>query len=176
MKPKSDHTKRPSHRLEPAEYEAFIKGLEIKEILLSDATIKNRAPRPVPPGATLRFQSSATLADRRSDGFTVRCECQLAVVDGKSNKVILDIAAAFLLEYGTQMPVSPAIFEVFKQTSLYLHVWPYFREFIQSGMVRCGVPSFTLPVVKIAGKSIRAELGARRRMQASKTQAVVDNP
>ncbi|MFH1219898.1 MAG: hypothetical protein V1694_05545 [Candidatus Eisenbacteria bacterium] len=176
MQPKSDRAKQPQERPGPAAYEAFIKGLEIKEILLSEATIKNRALRSVPSGAKLRFRSSASLAERQRDEFAVRCECHLEVIGGKPDDVLLEIGAAFLLEYSTQVTVSPVMFEMFKQTSLYLHVWPYFREFIQSAMVRCGVPSFTLPVVKIAGKDVRAELGTRQRKQRNKMRAAADAP
>ncbi len=39
-----------------------------------------------------------------------------------------------------------AFFQIFRETSARLHVWPYFREALSNTLVRMGLPPFPLPL------------------------------
>ncbi|MBL0171693.1 MAG: hypothetical protein IPP90_13395 [Gemmatimonadaceae bacterium] len=52
--------------------------------------------------------------------------------------------------------MTDAIFAEFERVNLPLNTWPYFREFLQSTLVRAGWPPFVLPAFKVAPTAARA--------------------
>ena len=61
---------------------------------------------------------------------------------------VIKISATFCLLYTTDPDFDDDFFDVFKEITLPIVSWPYFREFVQSMTQRMGIPPLTLPLIK----------------------------
>ena len=66
----------------------------------------------------------------------------------ENKEVLFKMSGEFRITYTktNDVIVSKEFFEIFKEMSLIVFVWPYYREFIQSMLVRSGFPPLTLPM------------------------------
>jgi hypothetical protein len=133
-------------------YAEFIKGLHLEEIFLLSASVRNdtggRLSRSVQP----IFAADVDMGECTKDGFEATYKFTFRGSETETKKDVIEIAASFLLRYKGTLPSSPDLLDMFKQTTLFMNAWPYFREYLQSTVVRCGLPSFTLPLAKILPK------------------------
>lgn len=85
--------------------------------------------------------------------FTVRVD---AGIEGHQ---ALDLRCTFDVRYGLPTEVPDAVvpnFGAFAKTNTLIHVWPYFREFVQSMTARMGLPPLPLPLFRITDHISRA--------------------
>jgi hypothetical protein len=61
---------------------------------------------------------------------------------------MLEIEATFKLELISKQPFTDEFFEIYKDSSLMLNTWPFFREFVNSITSRMDIPPLTLPFIK----------------------------
>jgi hypothetical protein len=130
-------------------YTEFIKGLQIDEVLLLSASVRNDSGGRLPGSLRPTLTTDVELVRSAEKGFDAKCTLTFSAHDVEAAKEIIEIKIAFLLRYTTALPVTPSLFDIFKGTALSVNAWPYLREYLQSTIVRCGLPPFTLPLVKI---------------------------
>jgi len=139
-----DHSK-----AEQEAYAEFIRGLQVEQIVLLSARVRNETGGDLRPEMRPQLSSDAKMLKRSKSGFKVRCDFTFKGHDAESDKDTVLVETAFLLQYSTRIPVDKRTFELFKGSSLFLHAWPYFREYLQSTLTRCGLPVLTLPVIAL---------------------------
>jgi len=61
---------------------------------------------------------------------------------------LIKITATYCLIYSADSSFDDKFFKVFKDTTLPLNSWPYFREFAQSTTNRMSIPPIILPLIK----------------------------
>ena len=66
----------------------------------------------------------------------------------KDNDVVFKIESTFLLNFSASVDIDDSFFDIYKQTSLPLNVWPYFRELVNNISSRMNIPPITLPLMK----------------------------
>ena len=132
-----------------AEYNAFIAGLELKQIRLAAAEIDAANPPEQRRIAPVVQMDDA--AYRNGDGYiTVHQTLRLAGSYEGESDVALRIQATYEVRYTASAPMTDRIFAEFRQRNLPVNVWPYFREYLQSALCRVGWPVLTLPAFKRA--------------------------
>ncbi len=128
------------------DYSEFIVGLNLISIRLGSASARFSpdiyAAKRLPPV----FSSfSAELGEVGVKGFEA---VQDFVIKGKEtarSPVLMSIKCRFVARYEAPVQITPELFAIFKESTLILNVWPYIREFVQSCVVRAGLPALTLP-------------------------------
>ncbi len=67
----------------------------------------------------------------------------------------IEVGATYELTYHVldQSGLTQRDFDAFADMNAVFNAWPYFREFLQSALVRMGLPPFTLPVLRVGTAS-----------------------
>ena len=133
-------------RAKEKDYSEFIAGLNLISICLSSASIKFSpeiyAAKRLPP---VSFSHTAQLGEVSAKGFEAIQEFVLKAKETARSPVLMSIKCTFAARYEAQVQMTPELFALFKESTLILNVWPYIREFVQSCVVRAGLPPLTLP-------------------------------
>jgi len=131
---------------EANDYSEFIAGLGLISIRLGSASIKFSpeiyAAKRLPP---ISYSRTAELGQVSAKGFEALQEFVLKGKETARSPVLMSIRCSFVARYDTQVRITPEFFAMFRESTLILNVWPYIREFVQSCVVRAGLPPLTLP-------------------------------
>lgn len=127
-------------------YNAFMKDLRIKDIRLASATIKNLDCSYSPSSAEIRWRIAAKY-ENRDDQIEVLNRYNVKILELEKDKgPKATITIIFCVTYDSKMPMTEELFEKFRDQSLLLHTWPYFREFVHNAVSRMGWPPFIAPI------------------------------
>jgi len=132
-------------KISPEEYRKILDGLELKNILMSDlkASVKHEL---LSEGLSVSIKDSA-FYENKDDEVIVKNTYRLTARN-KEKKTPLKIEATFILVFTTKHEITDDFFEVYKNISLPLNVWPFFREFVNTTTARMNIPPITLPLLK----------------------------
>ena len=131
---------------EAANYSDFLEGLNLTSIRLGSASIRFSpelyAAKGLPP---VSYSLSAELGEVSAKSFEAIQEFVIKGRETTRSPILMSMKCRFVARYRTQIEMTPEFFAVFKESTLILNVWPYIREFVQSCVVRAGLPPLTLP-------------------------------
>lgn len=74
---------------------------------------------------------------------------QVKETDPTEDKVVAIIAATFLVRYLTDTNPSQEMLQAFNDHAIH-HVWPYWREYVESTTTRLRVPTVIIPLRNVA--------------------------
>lgn len=126
-------------------YNAFIKGLNIKDIRLTSATIQNIDCYYFPTTAEVRWRMKAEYKNR-DNKIEIFHRYNVRIFE-KGKELKAKISVTFCVTYDSKMPMNEETFNKFKARNLPLNTWPYFREFVHSAVLRMGWPPFIAPTL-----------------------------
>ncbi|WP_420599967.1 hypothetical protein [Neptuniibacter sp.] len=72
-----------------------------------------------------------------------------AVTEENSDEAIMEIKAIFEVVYTSPEEVNHEVISEFGNHNVGYHVWPYWREFVQSTCMRLGISAISVPLYKI---------------------------
>lgn len=119
------------------DYVHFLSQLEIMDVRLVSAKIDNFASS-VPTrdcSVSVRTRPSYENAHGRIDMFH---RYNLTVSAPEVQHPIAKLIVVFCVSYSSQIPMTDEVFDIFKEHSLPLTTWPYFREFVHNMFSRLG--------------------------------------
>ncbi len=129
----------------PEEYRRFIAGIDLRQIQLVEMSCK-LDEKLFNDRLTVHISAESAFTDEEG-GFTVNHEYKLT---GKTaeRKIALKISAVYLLHFSSHRDMTPEYFAVYKEASLPINLWPFFRELVHATTSRMNIPPLTLPLVK----------------------------
>lgn len=136
-------------------YSEFIESIEIVDIYLSSVQYKRLAfPDPETyPEFTANFQPGKVSSSYKDDFLEIDQEIEFSVEELSKNReksrTLFQLKAKYSLVYCTEMDADEDLLEMFQKRNVPMNLYPFARELIQSAMAKTGLPSFTLPVLKI---------------------------
>ena len=136
-------------KITPEEYSSILKWLELDDISLSEGSIKVFDCSKNGGTINLNFKDKYTFSESNNKAFFLASFKLEGTLGEEENKeVLFKMSGEFRITYTktNDVIVSKEFFEIFKEMSLIVFVWPYYREFIQSMLVRSGFPPLTLPM------------------------------
>jgi preprotein translocase subunit SecB len=93
------------------------------------------------------FKLDNKIDSQNDDGACkIISQWSLTVTDQKK-KEFLKIESEYVVSLHSQEKLSQEFWDIYKQTSLPLIVYPYFREFVQTTTSRMNIPPLTLPIL-----------------------------
>lgn len=133
--------------ISPAEYNAFIDGLDLRSIRMVHARIE--ASR-LPERSGLVPAVRAHEADYQNEEGGVRVTHSFVFTGTypEENEPAVAVEVDFEVRYSAAGRMSDPIFAEFRRRNLPLNTWPYFREFLHAALARTGWPVYHLPVYK----------------------------
>ena len=129
------------------DYAQFLGQLEIKDVRLVSAKIDNFASSMPPRNASVsvRTRPSYENAKGRIDMFH---RYNLTILAQETPRPVAKLSVVFCVSYSSQIPMTDEIFDTFKEHSLPLTTWPYFREFVHNTFGRLGWIGLVPPAFK----------------------------
>lgn len=142
------------NKISPEEYSSILTSIKLDNIFLSDGSIRVFDCASEGGSINLNFEDKYAFSESDNNVCFVASFKLDGVVDEQENlkKKLFSISGEFKVRYSKikEVEITKDFFEIFKEISLTVFIWPYFREYIQNMVVRTGLPSFTLPA-KIYG-------------------------
>ncbi len=148
----------------PEEYNAFIQQIELQSVWLASAKIDNAIGAEAPDRTDVTVNRVSSWEAGR-DGFMALDS--YTVVLGAPGDPAATIEVTFGLDYRSEIEMTDALFEPFKQFNLPLNAWPYAREFVANATARMNWIPFTLPALRLGAIS---EPAAERESPSVETE------
>lgn len=152
MKKEEDLAKKKARKfqLDPKKYSEIVKQIELTEVYLDSCNVT---------------QKRGNLLHQKNLEITIRDKASYYQLAKQKTKVLhkfyltakppelekdfaVKITATFCLVYDSAEAFSKDFFDIYKEFSLPMHSWPYFRELVQNMTQRLGIPPLTLPLFK----------------------------
>ncbi len=132
-------------KMSPDEYRRILDGIELKNILISNikADLKHEL---LTEGMKIVIKDDAQYEMREND-FIIKNK-YILTAKNQANKIALKIECVFIVVFETKYEITDGFFEIYKDLSLPLNVWPFFRELVNSTTARMNIPPLTLPLLK----------------------------
>lgn len=134
--------------LSPEEYSNLLSSIALSQIELNDCSAKKHEVKS--KGGTIDLDITMRLGyEQNSNDVSFLASYKLEGIkhsDSEKEKVFT-ISASFILSYLKikEVDITKEFVDIFKENSIELVSWPYFREFVQSMISRMGFPPLTLP-------------------------------
>ena len=138
-----------SPKLSPEKYAEILRGTELQEIFLESCSASvNREMMFGKVGIEVSIRERASYT-KQDDLVKINHSFNLTCTHPEIEKgSLIKISATFCLLYTTVPEFDDDFFDVFKETTLPVVSWPYFREFVQNMTQRMSIPPLTLPLIK----------------------------
>lgn len=144
------------NKINPEEYSSILTSIELDSISLSDGGLKVFECEIEGGTINLDFKDKYSFSEKNNGvSFIASFKLDGIIEKTEENKQkLFSISGEFKVEYSKtkEVQITKDFFDIFKNTSLTVFIWPYFREYIQNMIIRSGLPPFTLPA-KIYGFS-----------------------
>lgn len=132
-------------KISPEEYRKILSGIELKNILLKEikASIEHKY---------FTENTRITIKDKaqykNDENELIVTHTYTLTAKNKDKKNALKIVGTFIVIFESNHEINDDFFDIYKETSLPLNVWPFFRELVNSTTSRMNIPPLTLPLLK----------------------------
>ena len=96
----------------------------------------------------IKVKDDASFVKAEQNKIQIIHKYSLGAINKPTNKKFLTIKADFCLIYSSEEEFTEVFFERFKNASLPINSWPFFREFVSNITSRMYIPPLTLPLIK----------------------------
>jgi preprotein translocase subunit SecB len=127
-------------------YGNFIKNLNLKELKLISANT-SVVDQFVPP-ANLKINDDSKYENLENKQIKITMRYHLEAVKPDTDKPGLIIDLTYVLLYSSEIPMTDDIFKIYKQSSLRVQTWPYFRQFVHQITLDMHLPPLVLDTIK----------------------------
>jgi len=130
-------------------YSQFIDGLKLQEIYLKSANINYLEEVNFKKPVLIKTKASARLETLPGNVLKVIQKYNfVAKSKGEEETTYLRISCEFVVHYDSKIKPNAEVFDVFKNYTLRLNTWPYFREFVHNSIARMNLPPMIAPLLK----------------------------
>ena len=133
--------------------------LEVRDIRLVNLTCGLLAP--APPAGSVSIELGHTVKVEVVEGNALAVHVQYSLKgspDGPDSAPYVNLSVVFQLLYDGDglTSIAPEKLQAFGEINGVHNAWPYFREVVQSMSTRMGLPSMTVPLLKITKTTEKA--------------------
>lgn len=135
------------NKISPKEYKKFIQGLELKDlkVVYTKASVKESFT----PPASVKLKMTPSYKLLKDNRVKVIHEYKLECVrKGRKNPGFV-VEVRYIVLYSSKSPMTKELFKIFSESSLLLHTWPYFRQYVHQMTFLMNLPPLILDTVKV---------------------------
>lgn len=130
-------------------YSQFIDGLNLQEIYLKSANINYLEKVNFKKPVLIKTKASARLETLSGNVLKVIQKYNFVAKSKEQEETTyLRISCEFAILYSSTVKPTSKEFDVFKNSTLRLNTWPYFREFVHNTIARMNLPPMIAPLLK----------------------------
>lgn len=134
--------------ISPEEYANILSSISLTQIMLNDCSVKKHEVKTKGGAIDLDISMKLGYEQNASEvGFLTSYKLDGVKRSEGAEEKVFTITVSFLLSYmkTKEVEITKEFVNVFKDNSIELVSWPYFREFVQNMISRMGFPPLTLP-------------------------------
>jgi hypothetical protein len=136
------------YRVSPAEYRAFIDGLELEWVYLKSSTGKRMRRANLEAVLTYVERRGKASYEVTEDGFRASLPFSYRFLEKDAEEPFGAISCEYVAEYRSSVVLTDDLFQVFRDMNLPTNLWPYVREHIHTTMLKMGLPPLVLKTMK----------------------------
>ena len=132
-------------KMTPQEYSTILDDIELQSLYLKklDSFISHDQ---ISEGMSIVIKDNSTFSNT-DEGFNVESRYTLNAKN-QQKKIVIKIDCIYGIIFKSSKNITDSFFEIYKDMSLPLNVWPFFREMVNSITSRMNIPPLTLPLIK----------------------------
>jgi preprotein translocase subunit SecB len=130
--------------ISPEAYGEFIGQIQLRNLFLKDAFVRNIYGSDTPDHVSVELSSSAEYQNTEQ-GFDAIHHYEMDFSSGDT--VASHISVTFSVGFESTIQLTDEMFETFREVNLPVNTWPYLREFVSSTLGRMNWQPFALPAL-----------------------------
>jgi len=131
--------------MEPDQYRKLLKELSLDSIRLIKSDCVLNSTENV--SGIVNIKHRVKITETLEDVVVINHVYTLNVKSSDTNELIFKVSATFQLMFSTNFNFNEEFFDIYKNISLPLTTYPFFREFVFNTMARMNLPPLTLPLI-----------------------------
>lgn len=135
-------------KMSPEEYRKILEGIELLDIALVEAKVMVNKDQTQPGELQINIKDSKEYKLQENKVIDIHQRYELDARKPKSKSRFLQVSATFLVRLRSKEEFTADFYDIYKEVSLPLNTWPFFREYLHSNTARMGIPPLTLPLLK----------------------------
>jgi preprotein translocase subunit SecB len=134
---------------EKVTYNNFIKGIELKDIYISNLTASREKEFDTP--ADIRIENKKDFKKLEKGNVEMQVEYTLTAIKKGKKKPGFKISVVYTLLFQSKIDITEAYFKKFSRR-LTVETWPYFRNLVNELTMKMGLPPLVLRILKVMPK------------------------
>ena len=135
------------YKITPEQYQEIIDKIHLATISLESSSCKLKSEN-ISDKAS-KIQLNDDIDYQRIDENTVNLLIEYKLSVRKGRRVYLTIKAKYSIILLADCKLTDEFIDIYIETNLRIHSYPYFRNFAQDTTSRMGIPPLTLPFYKV---------------------------
>jgi preprotein translocase subunit SecB len=127
-------------------YGDFIKNLNLKELKM--ISVNTTLDESFVPPANLKITDDAKYENLDEKQLKIIVHYHLEALKKDTEKSGLTIDVTYSLMYSSDMPMIDDFFKIYRQSSLRIQTWPYFRQLVHQLTLDMHLPPLVLDTIK----------------------------
>lgn len=133
------------------EFKTILNGLELQDFRLTETHCQLFEEDLALHELEVSFGNSSEYQEKSDSVVWVYEYFSVRIYQRNPERNFVNIEAKFRLTFTTEHSFTEEFFAIYRDQSLKLNSWPFFREFVQSQTSRLNIPPLTLPLFKLDG-------------------------
>jgi hypothetical protein len=133
------------YKLSPSEYQDVLNTVDLSSVWLAKLDYNCELTKDVGP-ISLNFNTDSHINNQGETDTIIACNFDLT--GSAEGMEVLRIKGEYLLAFTAKQNFSEEFFEIFKDHSLNIMIWPYLRELFYNLTSRSNIAPFVLPLIK----------------------------
>lgn len=141
-------TKIEKPKISPEDFKRIMKGIDLVSISLKESKSFINLDIKVPSELSINIKDDAEFKIKEKNEVHIlhKYTADARKPESKSRFILLEVV--FLVRLTSKEQFTQDFFDIYKNVSLHLNTWPYFREYVNQMTSRMNVPPLTLPLFK----------------------------
>ena len=136
-------------RIAPEDYRKILAGLELIDISLSRSeSFFNKDLKITFSKLNVNISDNSNFTLSENGFVDIIQSYKLKAFDLESETIFLTVNATFNVRMKSTEPFTKDFFDIYKELTLQINTWPYFRELVQNMTSRMNISPLTLPLFK----------------------------
>ncbi len=136
-------------KISSEEYQKILTGLDLISISLKEAKCYLTSDIKFPGELNIEINSDEKLRIVKEEQVQIIQKYSLDARKRNTKSRFLQIDLTLMVTLKSKEKFTEEFFNVYKEVSLKLNTWPYFREFVNNITLRMNIPPLTIPLFKV---------------------------
>lgn len=137
-------------KITPDKYSKILNSLKLKSIFLQSSKTYLNPEIKVPENIKINIKEETSYKVKKGNIYNLFQKYKLDARGHNSKSKFINIEIGLIVKVESNSKITEEFFDIYKEISLHLNTWPYFREYVNQATARMNIPPLTLPFFKVS--------------------------